>query len=224
MLVFAAIAMALGGAVAMGWLDLKELRRMIPGGSGSSGSPATTIAAPATLNMENLTVLSAPEGAVVTIDGERQGRTPLSVRIAWSTGSNSKTVEVSAPGYETTAAIIMPDPSGHRAESLRLVFNLPPRAARSEAVLERLLPLRIEGGGVEVRIEGGPIHALQAGLREVKIDFPKRGDAFSARTVVFRAPGRRIDAFDRTAVDELRVELGPDEISDQAKLVRIRTP
>lgn len=224
MMVGAILLLAAGGAVATGLVDVRDLRRLIPGGSGPAGSPAATIAAPSTLNMENLTVLSAPEGAIVTIDGARMGRTPISTMISWSAGSTTKSVEVSAPGYETSTGLIMPDPAGRRGESLRMVFNLAPRAARNEPSLERVLPLRIEGGGVELRIEGGAIHSLHEGLREVKLDFQQRDGSFGSRTIVLRAAGRRIDAFERSALDELAVDLDADTIGDHARLVRISKP
>ncbi|MBX3354511.1 MAG: serine/threonine protein kinase [Phycisphaeraceae bacterium] len=221
-----AAAAALAGAVSLGFVDLQQVRKWLPGIVGGTASPATAEAslefAPTeSTSTESLTIVSAPEGALVTIDGQSKGRTPLSLMITWTPASMRKTVEVTAPGYEGAAAIVIPDPAGRRAEPLRLAFNLAPRGPARDSSLDRLLPLIVEGGAVEVRVEGASPRRLDSGRREVPLSFQRSGDGWSARQVTFIAPGRVIDAFGQRGVERLEVSLEALRISDQPEVIRL---
>lgn len=224
-----AIVAAAAGVVASGVVDIKRVRSWIPGSLGGTASPAGAAAAelvapivePTVRSTETLAVVSAPEGASVTIDGHAQGRTPLSLMITWTADTPRKTIEVAAPGFEGAAAIVMPDPSGRRAEPLRLIFNLTPRAGSADATLDRLLPIIIEGGAVDVRIDDGAPIRLAPGRREVPLVLARATEGWVAKRVTFVAPGHRIDAFGRQGVDTLTVEITASSIGDQPQIVRL---
>lgn len=227
-LVIAAIVLvAIGGLISLGVVDLRTVRKWLPGSLGGTMSPAsasaaaTAVAEGAGTSTESLTIVSAPDGAAVSIDGEPQGRTPLSLMITWSSSSPRKTVEVAANGYDGAAAIVMPDPAGRRAEPLRLSFNLQPRSSFKETTLERLVPLLIEGGPVEVRVEGAPAVRLDPGRRDVRLSLPRQGGQWGSRRVTFVAPERKLEAFGRRGSGTLSIDLAFAEISDQPQSVRV---
>jgi len=230
-LVFALVIMGVTAAlVATGVVKVKELQRWIPGSLGGSASPAGASAAAVVesdaVSTESLAIVSAPAGATVTIDGQTQGRTPLSLMLTWTAASSRRIVEVTAPGYESAAAVIMPDPSGRRAEPLRLVFNLAPRrdGRLTDSMLERLLALEVEGGRIEVRIDGAPPRTLDPGRREVPLSLSRSGDSWAPARVTLAAPGRRIEAFGQSGEGELAIELAWRDLGDQPQRVRIVPP
>lgn len=222
-----AIVVIAGGLVATGIIDMKQVVRAMPGLLGGSGTPASASAAPPgpiigeTTSTESLAIVSAPEGALVTIDGKAHGRTPLSLMITWTPDTPRKLVEITAPGFEGAAAIVMPDPAGRRAEPLRLVFNLAPRGEGATAPIDRLLALAIEGGPIEVRMAGAPPRRLEPGRREILLRFEAQPSGWQPQRVTLVAPGRRIDALGRSAMESLEFELGFAEIGDQPMTVRI---
>jgi hypothetical protein len=141
-----------------------------------------------------LRITSTPEKAEVRVDGRLlPGRTPLTTDLTWKLGDPPRSVEFSLEGYETRKLEITRESKVANAEL-------------KEAVVEIVLPLKIEPAGAKVVVDGKP---QPDGAREVKLAWSL---SITKHVLVLSQPGyatKTVEVVRSAAAGPLVVRLAP---------------
>ena len=147
-----------------------------------------------------LRINSSPDKADIRIDGRPlPGKTPMTADLTWKLGDPPRTLECSLDGYVTKKLEITRDSKDLNVEL-------------KEAVVEIVLPLKIEPAGAKVLVDGKP-HA--EGAKDVKLPWSL---SITKHVLVFSQPGyatKTVEVVRAAAAGPLVVRLAPALPGDQ---------
>lgn len=188
---------------------------VVPGPSGVSGSSGSSSSAPApSVRMSQFQVISAPQGASVTVDGTARGRTPAVILIPATDAPHA--VELTLEGWQTART------SWVGADTPIVAINLEPTATVES--LPRLFTLDVGAlpRGATLRMSVPDDRQFTAGTWFVALPFVKSAGAWQAKEIILAASDAAgkpllIEHGTRQSTGEARLTVRPDDAN-----IRIR--